>query len=193
MLGLSWSLNHAPSQLSEFPTEVLTHRQQQQKKIDNEYLGAKNTDGWTWPGSQFTGPGNRLVNENGKSNFTELPKTPLDWITMEHDVDYYNATNTNKNDIWEMDKKAIKAAWDVNDPYYGAAATIAGLVIKNIAERTDEAITGDPYAIYPKVKSVDKVEIPWFKKHQSIRRKELSEYYAFSLSGSSSTTTTKLV
>ncbi|ACI01076.1 putative structural protein [Dysaphis plantaginea densovirus] len=187
MLGLSWSLNRAPQQIQQFPTASLTNRQQAQQKIDKEYAGAKNTGGLTWPGSQFTGPGNRLVDENNKSNFTELPKTDLDWVTMEHDVDYFNAANPTKDKVWEMDKKAIKAAWDVNDPYYGAAATIVGLVAKNIAERTDEAITGDPFAIYPQSKK-SSYEIPWFKPRPQIRKKELREYHASSLSRSPSTT-----
>ena len=191
MLGLSWSLNRAPQQVNEFPTLHLTDRQKQQKEIDQNYHGAKNTGGLTWTGSQFTGPGNKLADEKGKSNFTELPKTPLDWVTMEHDVDYYNAANPTKNKVWEMDKKAIMAAWDTSDPYYGAAATIVGLVAKNIAERTDEAITGNPFALYPGNKE-NNVHLNWFDTHQSISKKELREY-EFSLSGSSSTTKTQLV
>lgn len=169
MLLGSWSLNRAPTQVKEFPVEQLTQRQKDQKVIDETYKGAKNTGGITWNGSQFTGPGNRLVDEQGKSNFTELPKTPLDWITLEHDVDYYNAANPTKDDVWNMDKKAILSSWDTKDPYYGAAATIVGLVAKNIAERTDEAITGNPFALYPNKKENDH-QITWFKKHESIRR-----------------------
>lgn len=188
MLGASWSLNRAPNQLQQFPTSFLTPRQKEQKHIDETYHGAKNTGGITWSGSQFTGPGNKLVDSEGKSNFTELPKTPLDWVTLEHDVDYYNVTNPTKDKIWELDKKAILSSWDIKDPYYGAAATITGLVAKNILERTDEAITGDPFAVYPKPKATEAKPITWFNKHESIKKRKYN-----AVSGPSSATTTKLV
>ncbi|XP_022183246.1 uncharacterized protein LOC111042853, partial [Myzus persicae] len=59
-------------------------------------------------------------------------------------------TNPTKDQVWEADKKSMLAAMNTTDKYYGNIATIVGLGLKNIAERTHEAITGSNSAIiYP--------------------------------------------
>lgn len=131
---------------------------------------ANNNDGITWFGSQFTGPGNRVITDDGKYAANSLPRLPNDWVTLEHDVDYHNATNTSKDNIWELDKKAILSSLRTTDPYGGNIATAVGLVAKNIVERTHEAITGSSQAIYPK-KSTSHVHIPWFDRHSTFNRR----------------------
>ncbi|CAI6375830.1 unnamed protein product [Macrosiphum euphorbiae] len=44
---------------------------------------------------------------------------------------------------------------NTTDKYYGNIATIVGLGLKNIAERTHEAITGSNSAIYPQCGCVE--------------------------------------
>ncbi|XP_060854885.1 uncharacterized protein LOC132932513 [Metopolophium dirhodum] len=73
----------------------------------------------------------------------------MDKVTFQHDVDYNNMTNPTKDQVWEADKKSMLAAMNTTDKYYGNIATIVGLGLKNIAERTHEAITGSYSAIYP--------------------------------------------
>ncbi|XP_029347856.1 uncharacterized protein LOC115034675 [Acyrthosiphon pisum] len=73
----------------------------------------------------------------------------MDKVTFQHDVDYNNMTNPTKDQVWEADKKSMLAAMNTTDKYYGNIATIVGLGLKNIAERTHEAITGSNSAIYP--------------------------------------------
>lgn len=63
--------------------------------------------GLTWFGSSFTGPGNRLIDKDGRFNAVSLPHSPNDWVTMEHDVAYNNADDTNIDEITEVDYAAV--------------------------------------------------------------------------------------
>ncbi|CAI6372216.1 unnamed protein product [Macrosiphum euphorbiae] len=79
----------------------------------------------------------------------------MDKVTFQHDVAYNNMTNPTKDQVWEADKKSMLAAMNTTDKYYGNIATIVGLGLKNIAERTHEAITGSNSAIYPQCGRVE--------------------------------------
>lgn len=81
----------------------------QSQGIDLNKKSEKGNYGLTWPNHEFMGPGNNLVDKEGKSNFKQLPKNCVDWHAMEHDVDYYNAsmTNTDVANIENIDNKAI--------------------------------------------------------------------------------------
>jgi len=118
------------------------------EKIRNQETACDN-GGITWFGSSYTGPGNKLYDANNKFVGCSLPKTEMDKVTFQHDVDYNNMTNPTKDQVWEADKKSMLAAMNTTDKYYGNVATIVGLGLKNIAERTHEAITGSNSAIYP--------------------------------------------
>nr|QVW56793.1 MAG: putative structural ORF [Cecropis daurica parvoviridae sp.] len=141
------------------------------KKLKEQpYEGSKNTGGVTWIGSQFTGPGNKLVDSvTKKSNFTELPKTPVDWATLEHDVDYYNMVNPTMDEVWKADKKAITNSFAEPDLYHGGTATAVGLLAKNALERTYESISGSQTPLYPKPNTSGH-HIDWFDKVLSRRR-----------------------
>jgi len=65
--------------------------------------------GITWLGSDFTGPGNRVVNSNNKFNAINLPQTNQDWITLEHDVEYNNISTQEDIDITDVRKSDLKA------------------------------------------------------------------------------------
>lgn len=132
--------------------------------------------GVTWFGSQFTGPGNRLLTGDHRYAASALPRSDNDWVTLEHDVDYYNAKSFDKNAIWDLDRKAIINSLKTTDPYGGNVATAVGLVVKNIVERTDEAVTGDNHAIYPRGEPND-YHIPWFDRHLGISRRVLNGKY----------------
>lgn len=172
------------------PINDVRHLQEQVPLGDPE----NRNEGITWFGSQFTGPGNRVLTADGRYAANSLPKLPNDWVTLEYDVDYHNTSQTNKNAIWELDKKAIAASLGTTDPYLGNIATAVGLVVKNIAERTHESITGSAEAIYPNKGDVNKPHIPWFDKHESISRRVLSKYpsHASPLPGSAATATAEL-
>lgn len=142
-------------------------------QIQRNYEGSKNTGGITWPGSQFTGPGNKLIdNTNKRSNFTELPKTPVDWSTMEHDVDYYNMVNPTHDNVWEADKKAILNIIGQPDCYHGSEAVMVGLLAKNAAERYIGFVTNDNNSVYPR-RNNGEHRIRWFDKHESIKKRIL--------------------
>ncbi|XP_050065058.1 uncharacterized protein LOC126553989 [Aphis gossypii] len=124
------------------------------EKIHNQEAACDN-GGITWFGSSYTGPGNKLYDANNKFIGCSLPRTEMDKVTFQHDVDYNNMTNPTKDQVWEADKKSILAAMNTTDKYYGNVATIVGLGLKNIAERTHEAITGSNSAIYPQCGRVE--------------------------------------
>lgn len=127
-------------------------------------------DGITWFGSSFTGPGNRLIDKDGHFNAVHLPHSPNDWITMEHDVEYNNASDANIEEITKIDYSAVGNALSVPDPWYGNVATAVGLVVKNAAERTVEGITGSPEALYPSSSKQPTPHISWFDKTVNRRR-----------------------
>lgn len=155
---------------------MLQKTQEELQLARQNYPGAHDTGGLTWFGSQFTGPGNKLVDPvTHKGNFTELPKTPLDWVTMEHDVDYYNMTTPTIGKVWEADKKAIENAAGLPDAWDGSSVTVAGLLGKNVVERTVESITGSNTPIYPRANTSGH-HVDWFDKVLSRRRPSLSEY-----------------
>lgn len=113
--------------------------------------------------------------DDGHNHFVgnSLPKTPLNWVTLKHDVDYANATNTSIDKVWELDKEAILEAQKIQDPWWGVQATTAGLLLKNVAERTVESVTGDDRVLYPKPKSAEVEHIDWFDRVLSRRRPPL--------------------
>lgn len=130
-------------------------------------------DGITWFGSSFTGPGNRLIDDNGHFNAVSLPHSPNDWITMEHDVEYNNANRTDLTNITKIDYAAVGNALNVPDPWYGNIATAVDLVLKNAAERTVEGITGSDQALYPNSNKTATPHIDRFDRKLKRRRGEL--------------------
>lgn len=137
---------------------------------NQEYEGTKNTGGITWFGSQFTGPNNKLIDPiTHKANFNELPKTPVDWVTMQHDVDYYNEKNPSVDNVWELDKRAIENCFGLPDVYEGGTAVAVELLVKNALERTVQSITGSDRALYPAAND-GSYHIPWFDKRKISRK-----------------------
>jgi len=55
--------------------------------------------GVTWFGSSYVGPGNFLADAHGKFIGNTVPTTAIDKVAFQHDADYYNATNTSKDNI----------------------------------------------------------------------------------------------
>jgi len=154
------------------------------RKNNNKYKG---NGGITLPGTNFVGPGNNLVDNNGKSNFTRLPDHCADWVAMENDADYYNASVTNKNqihDIENIDNKAINMAWNecLSTQPIITRALVAGLQAKQHLELLAEQSVypfGSNNAVYPG--SSDSVQtITWFNKSNSRRRNSVGKH-AFSL------------
>ncbi|KAE9523853.1 hypothetical protein AGLY_015741 [Aphis glycines] len=153
-------------------------QEQTTNKQQNSYKG---NGGVTFPGTNFIRPGNKLVDDNGNANFNRLPDHCADWVAMEHDADYYNATVTNHNQIHEIEKiddKAIDAAWNecfANQPVT-TAALVAGLKTKNHMETLAEQAVfpfGSNEAVYPGTSSTQGKPITWFTKSNSRRRAEV--------------------
>lgn len=139
------------------------------------------------------------MDENGKPNFTRLPDHCADWVAMEHDADYYNASITNQGQIHEIEKidsKAIDMAWKEcfsNQPVT-TAALMAGLKTKNHMEILAEQAVypfGSNRAVYPGTTSVKGEPITWFTKANSRRRGEVGKH-AFSLSWPPTSITSEL-
>lgn len=148
--------------------------------------------GITLPGTQFAGPGNRVVDENNKSNFNSLPDNCLDWIALEHDVDYHNAGNTGETDLYkieQLDNKVIDNGWRecrLSQPL-STSVLASGLSIKQHFEQLAETASlpfGKNKAIYPPIEK--KQHINWFDQVKS-RRRNLTGEYGFSLLKPSST------
>lgn len=118
------------------------------KKLKLGKSGTSN-EGITWFGSSFVGPGNLLCDEQGHFVAKALPTSDIDKVAFQHDADYFNTTDVSKDHIWELDKKAIKGALAVSDPYLGNIATALGLVAKRGVDLADEFFTGNRTAIYP--------------------------------------------
>jgi len=170
--------------------------------IREEYQRRKSTNykngGITLPQTQFVGPGNRVVDSNNKSNFNSLPDNCLDWVALEHDVDYHNAGHTDKTQLYqvaELDKKAIDTAWRecrISQPL-GTSILASGLGIKQHFEDFAETVSwpfGKNKAVYPPTTTNTK-EIDWFNKTLSRRRGSLTGN-GFSISWPPSSTTSKL-
>lgn len=116
-------------------------------------LGSSGTPnkGWTWFGSSFVGPGNLLCDQEGHFTAKALPTSDIDKVAFQHDADYFNTTDVSKDNIWELDKKAIKGALGVSDPYFGNVATVVGLLAKRGLDLADQYLTGSDRALYPNV------------------------------------------
>lgn len=150
-------------------------------KKENKYKG---NGGITLPGTNFVGPGNNLVDDEGKSNFTRLPDHCVDWVAMEHDVDYYNANATKKNQIHEiqqLDDKAIDQAWKecLSSQQFTTRALAAGLQAKQHLEILAEQAVypfGSNEAVYPGAAVKSKEPIPWFTKTLSRRRNNVGKH-----------------
>lgn len=120
----------------------------ERKRIKLGTSGTSNK-GITWFGSSFVGPGNLLCDSEGHFNAKALPTSDIDKVAFQHDADYFNATDVSKDNIWELDKKAIRGALQVSDPYYGNIATALGLIAKRGVDLADQFLTGSETAIYP--------------------------------------------
>ena len=155
---------------------VLNNNNESDKTKEENYYGGNG--GITFPGTNFVGPGNKLVDDKGQANFTRLPDHCADWVAMEHDADYYNANITNHNQIHEIEKiddKAIKAAWKecFSNQLLTTAALVAGLKAKNHMEILAEQSVfpfGSNEAVYPGSSSTTGKPITWFSKSLSRRR-----------------------
>jgi len=79
------------------------------EKIHNQEAAFDN-GGITWFGSSYTEPGNKLYDANNRFIGCSLPKTEMEKVTFQHDVDYNNMTNPTKSQVWEADKKSMLAA-----------------------------------------------------------------------------------
>jgi len=144
---------------------------------------SESNGGITWFGSDFTGPGNKVADNNNKFNAVHLPQTIQDWVTLEHDVEYHNLSAQPEIDIDEVRKSDFKAIansnnrW-TNDKYFGDLATQVGLILKRTFE--DSIHTN----LYPQPVEGAK-EITWFSKPLS--RKKGTFKYATQVARSSST------
>lgn len=147
----------------------------------NKYKGNK---GITLPGTNFVGPGNNLVDKDGKANFTRLPDHCADWVAMEHDVDYYNANAQKTNQIHQIqqiDEKAINQAWrecETSQPIT-TRALVAGLQAKNHFELLAEQAVypfGSNEAVYPGTSNTSTKPITWFSKSHSRRRNPVGKH-----------------
>lgn len=153
-----------------------------QRKERRERTNYKN-GGITLPDTQFVGPGNRVVDKDNKSNFNSLPDNCLDWIALEHDVDYHNNGNNGNTDIQTistLDDKAIDNAFkECKWKQLVATAVLAGfLKAKQHFENLAESITwpfGKNKAIYPPPTS-NTEHINWFDKNLSRRRNTTGEH-----------------
>jgi hypothetical protein len=153
-------------------------------KNDVETNKYKGNGGITLPGTNFVGPGNKLVDSNGKANFNRLPDHCADWVAMEHDADYYNASITHRNQINEIEKidnKAIQTAWKecLSNQPFTTAALVAGLKAKNHMELLAEQSVypfGSNEAVYPGSTSTASSPITWFTKAKSRRRFEVGKH-----------------
>lgn len=159
--------------------------------IDVTKLGESGTGngGYTWFGSSFVGPGNRLCDEQGHFNASALPTSAIDKVAFQHDADYFNTTDVSKDHIWELDKKAIQGALAVSDPYLGNIATALGLVVKRGVDLADEFLTGNHTAIYPNKPNTSGVHFdpaPYLKAAELKASHHGKQQHAFSLFGSSS-------
>jgi len=105
--------------------------------------------GITWFVSNFTGPGNKVADENNKFNEINLPQTKQDWVTLEHDVEYHNLSAQQEIDINDVRKSDIKAilnsdnTWE-HDTWFGDVATQVVLLLKRSFEDSIH------YSIYPR-------------------------------------------
>lgn len=64
-------------------------------------------EGITWFGSDFTGPGNKIANENNKFNAISLPISYQDWVILKYDIEYHNLSTQSKIDIDDVRKSDI--------------------------------------------------------------------------------------
>lgn len=196
MFMSSGMLQHAQSALNSNIFAPFNGRQEKQEQLKETfavqpYEGSHNTGGITWPGSQFSGPGNKLIDPiTHESNFTELPKTNVDWATLEHDTDYYNITNPTIENVWELDKKAIKNSFGQPDLYYGGEAVAVGLALKHYYDQSLGRVFRGNNALYPPA-NTGEYHIPWFDKRSQISRRVLKGTYG-SGTRSSATSTSEL-
>lgn len=98
----------AAGMLSGVQIQQMIEENEQRKRMDYK------NGGITLPQTQFVGPGNRVVDSDNKSNFNSLTDNCLDWVALEHDVDYHNigsTDNTQIPNVEKLDNKAIDNAW----------------------------------------------------------------------------------
>lgn len=151
------------------------------------------------PQTQFVEPGNRVVDENNKSNFNSLPDNCLDWIALEYDVNYHNAGSTANTKLYEiasLDDKAITEGWNECFGIQSIAKFVlaSGLSIKKHLETFVEPASwlfGKNNAIYPR-QTPNAKPINWFNKKLSRHRGTLTGNNGFSILRAPSSTTSKL-
>ncbi|XP_050527350.1 uncharacterized protein LOC126897642 [Daktulosphaira vitifoliae] len=145
-----------------------------------DYINKQNTGkngGLTWIGHDFSGPGNKVANENNKFIAESLPTNEIDWIALEHDVQYHNAGTGNIEEIGNYDLRAAERALNAkNSNFGGKYATSLGLYAKHFLERTWQGISGSSKALYPNSKKPD-IPIDWFTTAKNRRKELLSTYH----------------
>lgn len=141
--------------------------------------------GITLPGTQFVGPGNKVIDDKGRSNFNALPNNCIDFVALEHDVAYHNATVTGKTDTASINKLDDKAINDALHECYSTQkfetlALVAGLKTKQHLESTWDNARGvfsSSQAVYPGGRT-DAPIIPWFQP-KSRRKNAVGNYETF--------------
>ncbi|XP_050530609.1 uncharacterized protein LOC126899605 [Daktulosphaira vitifoliae] len=145
-----------------------------------DYINKQNTGkngGLTWLGHDFSGPGNKVANEKNQFIAESLPTNEVDWIALEHDVQYHNAGSGNIDEIGNYDLQAAERSLNVkNSNFGGKYATAFGLYGKHFLERTLQGITGNSQAIYPNSEKPSK-PIEWFTEAKKRRKELISDSY----------------
>lgn len=176
--SITSTMELAAGMLSGVQIQQMIEENEQRKRMDYK------NGGITLPQTQFVGPGNRVVDSDNKSNFNSLPDNCLDWIALEHDVDYHNIGSTGNTDIQnveKLDNKAIDNAWrecTLSQPI-STAVLVGGLKTKQHVENLAENVSwpfGKNKSLYPRVNTNTK-EIDWFNKKLN-RRKNITGKYA---------------
>jgi len=148
--------------------------------------------GITLPKTQFVGPGNRVVDDKGKSNFNSLPDNCADWIALEHDVDYHNAGDDNTRSIpyiMSLDNKAMTNAIKecMAQQPITTSILVGGLKAKQQIENYTESVSwpfGNNNSIYPRPDE-NGSHINWFDPHQR-KLGQLQGEYEISIFGPTS-------
>lgn len=146
---------------------------ERQKKLEDKKIA--DNGGITLPGYQFVGPGNRVVNDKGSSSFNALPRHCVDWQALEHDVNYHNASVSDKRNIYDvaaLDDVAIDNTLKeclVSEPLE-SAILVGGLKAKQVLEESYQNSVGFVFgdkAVYPTSSSSTKTPINWFSEAKS--------------------------
>ncbi|KAF0742245.1 Capsid protein VP1, partial [Aphis craccivora] len=136
--------------------------------------------GITWFVSNFTGPGNKVADENNKFNEINLPQTKQDWVTLEHDVEYHNLSAQQEIDINDVRKSDIKAilnsdnTWE-HDTWFGDVATQVVLLLKRSFE--DKAISKKRYVMPHRYQGPPPLQRPnWSSLNSSQKQYAIRQY-----------------